>query len=205
MKLKTVLLICLMSIGARAAVDDFSNHLLTASNVKLNMNSRWSSLLKAAELADKEQLEEVKKFTSDKEWYMRNAALVALNKVNRDAAIGEGRKLLTDKSLVVRSAAVEIVSQRMNLENKKALVEEIDKAYNFNKKSSLWIRLQIMEKVAEVAGSSDREFFVKGLFDADTKIASLSAHTLGKITGKVVEPKKFVENWKNIVKDNKWM
>lgn len=203
---KILVLACLLAGSAVfAATDDFENHLLTASNQKLNMNSRWSSLLAAAELADHDQLDEIKKFSSDKEWYMRNAALVALNKVNRDAAIIEARKLLSDKSLVVRSAAVEVVAQRMNLENKKALIEEIDKAYNFHKKSSLWIRLQILEKVAEVAGSSEREIFVKTLFDSDPKIATLSAATLEKITGKKLEGKKFVESWKSYVADKKWM
>lgn len=202
---KIILVICLLAGTAHAATDDFANHLLTASNTKLNMNSRWSSLLKAAELADREQLDEVKKFSSDKEWYMRNASLVALNKVNRDAAIEEARKLLSDKSLVVRSAAVEIVAQKMNTENKKALIEEIDKAYNFHKKSSLWIRLQILEKVAEVAISTDREIFVKNLFDSDQKIAGLSAATLEKITGRKLEGKKLVESWRVHVKENNWM
>lgn len=205
MKKLVLAAIGLWSLNSFCAVEDFANHLLTASNTKLNMNSRWSSLVKAAEFADKQQLEEIKKFSADKDWYMRNAAIVALNKVNRDAAIAEARKLLTDKSLVVRSAAVEIVAQRMNLENKKALTEEVDKGYNFNKKSSLWIRMQILQKISEVAVSSDREIFVKNLFDNDPKISDLCAHTLEKITGKVLEPKRFVENWKAVVKENKWM
>ncbi len=197
--------VILLGTHAWAMTDDFANHLLTASNTKLNMNSRWSSLLKAAEVADREQIEEIKRFSADKEWYMRNATLVALNKVNRDAAIAEGLKLLSDKSLVVRSAAVEVVAQKMNLENKKALIDQIDKGYNFHKKSSLWIRLQILEKVAEVAGSDDREIFVKNLFDSDRQIAGLCAVTLEKITGKKIEDKKFVEGWRDYVKSSSWL
>lgn len=115
------------------------------------------------------------------------------------------KELISDKALVVRSAAVEILAQRMTDENKSILIKEMDKGYNFHKKSSLWIRPQILNKVAEVANSTDRQFFVQYLFDEDKEVSESSARALEKLTGEKLNGKRFVENWREFVKTKKWM
>jgi HEAT repeat protein len=194
----------LLATFSQASVDKFKDHIDMASNSKLNMNSRWTSLIKSADFATKDTYEDIRKFTTHKDWYMRNAALVALNKVDKEMALAEARKLVKDKALVVRSAAVEVIAKIMNEDNKRLLISELNQGYNYNKKSSLWIRRQILEKVATVANQGDRELFVKNLFDQDKKIAELSAKVLEKITGTKLESKKIVDSWRNHAKEQNW-
>lgn len=200
-----ILLVLLFSVQTFASVDEFSSYIDSASNHKLGMNLRWAALIKAAEHSSPDQLNQIQNFSSNKIWYMRNASLVALNKINPVAAVAEARKLIRDKALVVRSAAVEILAANLNEENKALLAEELNKPYNFNKKSSLWIRMQIVEKISQSAGIIDRHFFVKNLFDSDKNIARLSAKTLSKITGQQIDGSKQIEKWQLLAKQNNWL
>ena len=90
------------------SADNFKTCMETASNTKLNMNLRWMALVKSGGYAEGGQVAEIRKFIEDKEWYLRNAALVAINKVSHFEAQKDAKILLTDKALVVRSAAVEV-------------------------------------------------------------------------------------------------
>ena len=205
MKNKLAFAILLLSgLHATAAVKDFSDFIKVVKNEKMAMNVRWRALMQSTELAKGNDVDEIRSFVESKEWYLRNAALVALQKVDPARAEIEALKLLSDKALVVRSAAVEVVGQNMNEENKKILIQEVDKGYNFNKASSLWIRRQILEKVARVATDKDQIVFVKNLFDPDKKISELCAHTLERLTGKKLARKKFVDNWRKYAKQENW-
>jgi hypothetical protein len=188
-----------------AAKEGFQEHILKASNQKLSMSQRWAALLQATDLARGNQLDEVKKFSQHSEWYLRNATLVALNKVDHSAAISTAKELISDKALVVRSAAVEVLAQRMSSENKAILIKELDKNYNFHKKSSLWIRPQILGKVADVAVQGDRNLFAQHLFDTDKQVSEVCARALEKLTGEKLNNKRFVENWREFVKEKKWL
>lgn len=183
---------------------EFQDYIDMAANQNLNMNSRWTSLIRSVEYANKEHLAEVIKFTQNKEWYMRNAALIALVKADKNLAIIEAKKLIKDKALVVRSAAVEILFQNFNEEHKKILIDEMDQGYNFNKKKSLWIRRQIIEKLSLNSETGDKSFYVKYLFDDDKSVAQISAKSLERITGTQLPSKKFVESWRSHVKEKNW-
>ncbi len=203
--MRTLFLCLFFAAQAYSAVEDFSAHLSSAANSKLSMSQRWVSLIKAAKAASADELTQIKKFSESKEWFMRNAALVALNKVDKSAAMIEAKRLIYDRSLVVRSAAVEIISSNLSEENKNILSVEMSKAYNFHKTSSLWIRKQIVEKLSIAASLADRDFFVRGLFDSDKEIAKMSAKMLSKITGQPVEDTGYVEKWQAKAKQNNWL
>ena len=194
-----------ISFAAHAGTEDFQAHLDKAADKKLSMSQRWAALLQATDYARGNQIDEIKKFSQHTEWYLRNATLVALNKVDHSAAIATAKELISDKALVVRSAAVEVLAQRMSTENKAILIREIDKNYNFHKKSSLWIRPQILTKVAEVAVQDDRSLFAQHLFDKDQQVSEVCAHALEKLTGEKLGNKRFVENWREFVKTKKWL
>ncbi|MCC2679132.1 MAG: hypothetical protein K0R29_1708 [Pseudobdellovibrio sp.] len=200
----TFAVLLLAGLHATAAIENFSDYMKIVKNEKATMNVRWRALMQSTELAKDSDVDEIRSFVESKEWYLRNAALVALKKVDPARAEIEAVKLLSDKALVVRSAAVEIVAQNMNENNKKVLIQEVDKGYNFNKASSLWIRRQILEKVARVATDKDQNVFVKNLFDPDKKISELCANTLERLTGKKMARKKFVENWRQYAKQENW-
>lgn len=185
--------------------DTFAGQLAVAKNVSLPMSARWSALIKASNLADHRQIEAIKQFTKSEDWYMRNAALVALKKFGQDYAEIEAIKLLGDKALVVRSAAVDIVAEKMTLNNKILLISELAKPYNFKGKQSLWVRPQIVNHILRVAGSDDRTFFAKCLFDQDPKVSKVAAQALTKITNISFSGKDKVQKWKTLVKEKGWL
>ncbi|AGH96001.1 hypothetical protein [Pseudobdellovibrio exovorus] len=204
--MRQMIVVLLLGLYAGAAhTANFQTYINSAGNKQLNMNERWSSLVKAAEVATAGQLGQIKEFSDHSEWFMRNAALVALKKINQQEARQEARKLIKDKALVVRSAAVDILAEDLVAsDDRRLLMEELNQDYNFNKKSSLWIRQQILEKLSDTATASDRQFFAKTLFDADKNLAELSARTLAKIDGQGSETKS-LQQWQKLVKERNWL
>lgn len=183
----------------------FDELLNKVKSVQLPMSQRWQALLDSSEIANYSQIEEIKKFTEHKEWYLRNASLLALEKINLNHALEEAKKLVNDKALVVRSAAVDIIAKRYNLENRDILVSELNKPYNFIKNKSLWIRPKIFEILSAKATSDDIRFFARYLYDEDLKIVKLAVTTLEKKLDIHFDSKNQLQEWKNLVKKNGWL
>lgn len=204
------LFLVMIVVQSHAAIDltpAFKNDYEKAQNRSMSMSTRWKALLDAAQSADGEEILKIKDFAKSSDWYMRNASLVALDKAGNDLVYDQAKDLVSDKSLVVRSAAVDILSRRHNDETRKILSQELTKSYNFNQSSSLWIRPQIMKYLIEKPKKDDRDFFVKHLYDKDEKVAFYSANALEKMTqirytGK--NSKDVINQWKTHVKTEKW-
>lgn len=199
--MKLFLILLFLSLKSFSTENNFASQIRLASDKTQSMTQRWNSLVKAADLANVEQINVIKDFSKSSEWYMRNASLVALAKVNLPEAQKQAKLLMHDPALVVRSAAVDVLAMELNEENKNLLFNELSKPYNFNKKNSLWIRKQIIEKFFNVAASADKSYFIKSLFDTDKEVALLSAKALEKITGKNVGSENFLEKWKALVRE----
>ncbi len=209
-KLIFLIILCVATLEVRAAIPqkenlDFGTQITIAKNAKLAMSARWQALVKAAQVANFNQIAEIKKFSSSKEWYMRNATLVALEKINVNHAIDEAQVLLKDKALVVRSAAVDVLASRYNRENRNLLAEELSKPYNFSRKQSLWIRSKIFNVIAAKASADDRSFLTKYLFDTDEKIVRQAVASLERLTDTHFQGKNQVEEWRAYVKKSGWL
>lgn len=184
---------------------DFSSLIKAASNTSLSMTERWQSLVKAGAMAQPDQIPLVIGFTKRSEWFMRNAALVSLEAVSSDYATEQAKVLIKDKALVVRSAAVTILSKKNTLEIKQLFATELAKPYNFSGSQSLWIRPQIMKQIVKLVNEDDRQFMARYLFDADKKVAALSAQALEKISGMQFDSKNQIQQWQFYVKKNGWL
>ena len=169
------------------------------------MTERWQSLVKAGAMAQPDQIPLVIGFTKSSEWFMRNAALVSLETVNLDYATEQAKVLIKDKALVVRSAAVTILSKKNTLEIKQLFATELARPYNFSGSQSLWIRPQIMKQIVKLVNEDDRQFMARYLFDADKKVAALSAQALEKISGMQFDSKNQIQQWQIYVKKNGWL
>lgn len=207
---KSFIFVSLVSFQLWAAIPqhggvDFSSQIKIAQDGKSPMSARWKALIEAAEMANYSQIEEIKAFAKSKDWYMRNAALVALEKINVNHAMDEAQVLLKDKALVVRSAAVDILAKRFTRENRNLMAIELSKPYNFSGKQSLWIRPKIFNLIASKAAIEDRGFYAKYLFDSDEKIAQTAASTLEKITDVSFQGKNRVNDWRQYAKKSNWL
>ena len=193
-----------MALIPESQTQNFEAQLAVAQDSKKPLSMRWQALLKSSELANYEQMQKIKDFTHDSDWFMRNAALVSLQKIGLDHAIDPAKVLLKDKALVVRSAAVDILAKKLTLENRQLLAQEMDQTYNFKKSKSLWIRPKIFEIIAANASFDDRLFFIRHLFDSDEMIQKKSVQVLEKITEVKLSSDHPVKEWQNYVKKKGW-
>ena len=183
----------------------YATQMSRAKNQALPMSQRWDALIKAAEAANGLQIKEVLEFSKNKDWFMRNALLVALDKMGTDLVYDKAKVLVSDKALVVRSAAVDILARLENPEVRDLLSKELNKNYNFVGKKSLWIRAQIMKNLIKNPYQSEREYFSKLLFDQDSEISAMSTVALEKITQVHFDGEGKLPQWKKFVKDKKWL
>ncbi len=186
------------------AGESFSAQMNIAKNSSQPMGARWKALLLASDLATSDQIDEIREFTKSSEWFMRNAAMTALNQVAPDYGIDAAKKLISDKALVVRSAAIELIATKPTIENRHLLAAELSKPYNFNGRKSLWIRSKIVQHLADRATADDRTFFSRELFDRDPEIAEIAAQTLEKITNVNFTGDQQLARWKTYIKAKNW-
>lgn len=209
MKALTLLLMLLFCVNAWSYVQleneqNFSSQIARAKNQALPMAQRWDALIKSAEVADGQQIKQVLAFAKSKDWYMRNALLVALDKMGTDLVYDNAKVLVSDKALVVRSAAVDILTRLESPEVRTLLSKELNRNYNFVGKKSLWIRAQIMKNLVKKPYVAEREYFSKLLFDNDPEISNMSMQALEKISQVHFEGDKALDSWRKFVKTQKW-
>ena len=117
---------------------------------------------------------------------MRNAALLTLEKYYPQKAQAAAQTLLTDKALVVRSAAVQVLGQQLDQKNRDLFWEQMNSPQNFRRKQSLWIRGQMLSLLAEKPEGREAGLFVKALKDQDMKIQASAVSALEKLTQKTL-------------------
>ncbi len=160
-----------------------------AFDVQKPMSLRWKALMLASDLGKKSAYQDLLKASRSKEWFMRNAALVALKDQDDELSFQVAKKLIQDRALVVRSAAVEVVAQSSDAGARTLLWEELNKKYNFKNTSSLWIRSQIAEALANRPDTLEKNKFMALLSDKDSKVHPAAVVALEKMTGKVLGSK----------------
>ena len=187
--------------------ESFDAQYKIASTTTLPMAARWKALLSAAELANATQIQKVLAFSKDKEWYMRNATLVALDKIESDLVYDKARELINDKALVVRSAAVDVLGRLKDPSIRRVLSKEMMQKYNFNGKTSLWIRPQIMKYLVQNPTEEDKAYFAQFLYDSDKAVTAYSIQALEKLTQVRFSGKnsaEVIDQWRQFARKNKW-
>ncbi len=148
---------------AEKKADELFPALVTLSqSEKKAMPVRWKALTLAAYLKKEKYLPELEKALKSKEWFMRNAGLVAIYSFDKKRAQSVAKDLIKDKALVVRSAAIEVLGNQPELapETRDLFWEEMSASYNFRQKQGLWVREQILEKLAANPEKKEMPLFV---------------------------------------------
>ena len=117
------------------------------------------------------------------EWFMRNAALIALQTDDRTRAVQMSARLLTDSALVVRTQAVRNLLQLEARESEGLLWQQIFAARNFHGKESLWVRSHLAEALAHFASPGRVKSFQRLLMDRDERLHKWAVLGLENATG----------------------
>lgn len=183
----------------------YKSFITLAFSDKQSMNVRWKALMGAAEALKEKATPDLLKAGEHSQWFMRNAALVALSEVNPVQAEKLAQKLIKDKALVVRSAAVGVLEKNPSPEVRDLLWAELNQDYNFKGAHSLWIRHQIVDALAKKPKDHETRIFAKLLTDSDTRVQVPAVRGLERLTGvklgkEQIKQTELVGLWKDYVK-----
>ena len=148
------------------------------------MEVRWRAVTAIGRVGGKDSRPELEKALGSHEWFMRNAGLIAMSNVDRDRAVVWARKLMSDKALMVRVAAVDALTALQDKASSELLWQKLYSAENFKGKQSLFIRRRIVESLAslETAGAESR--FMRLLEDGDSTLHQPAMAGLERVTAK---------------------
>jgi hypothetical protein len=146
------------------------------------LSIRWKALVLAAKIGGSSMSAEVRESSRSSEWYMRSASLTAAAQISVTEALSLARKLVNDKALVVRSAAVDILGESEVLKDREILWKVIEDTKNKRKGQSLWIRTQALNWLIKQPSRKDIPNFIRILKEDDSEMNLLSVMGLEKIS-----------------------
>jgi HEAT repeat protein len=155
-----------------------------AFDPKQSLQVRWRSLIALGQMFPKTSKQDILKALKSPVWFMRNAGMIALSFGERKVAIEWAKKLLDDKALVVRTAAVGVLKQVGAVEAESLLWKKLSAKENFKNGQSLWIRKHIVETLAQFARSGQEARFARLLRDEDERLHQPAMRALELMTGK---------------------
>lgn len=161
-------------------------HRLLASaafDVRNGLQLRWRALTTMGRLGVEEFRAEIERALSSREWFMRNAGLIAIQNSDRDLALRWSTRLLSDPALVVRTQAVRNLIQIDGREAEGKLWEQVFSRSNFRGQESLWVRGHIAEALAHFASKGRVKNFQRLLLDPDRRLHKWAIMGLENSTG----------------------
>lgn len=169
---------------------------------KTSMKLRWKALMAAAQIRKEKSTGDLIRASKDSQWFMRSAAMTALAEYNPGESERIAKNLLKDKALVVRSAAVDVLSRSFSPEVRDLFWEELHQKYNFKNKHSLWIRPQMLSALAKKPLDQETAMFSGMLKEPELKMQLLAVQGLEKLTGMKLgdpntPPAQLVQLWRH--------
>lgn len=154
-----------------------------AFDTKNSLQMRWRALTTMGRLDVSAFRKELDRALISKEWFMRNAALIALQTDDRSRAVGWSARLLEDPALVVRTQAVRNLIQLDARETEPLLWKEIFSVKNYSGKQSLWVRGFIAEALAKFTAQGRSKGFERLLIEPDERLHKWAVIGLESTTG----------------------
>lgn len=160
----------------------------TAKDTNAGLQARWRALTTMGRLDAPAFRAEIENALQSREWFLRNAGLLAVQSDDRDRAVGWSVKLLKDPALMVRTQAVRNLMQLEAREFEPLLWKELNEKRNFNRNESLWIRSHIAEALVRLAptGPLRVRSFERLLLDSDERLHPWAIKGLERTTGKKI-------------------
>ncbi|MFN9068173.1 MAG: HEAT repeat domain-containing protein, partial [Bdellovibrionales bacterium] len=155
----------------------------TAFSETAEMKSRWRSVVEISKSQHPQREKDLMRGLKNSAWFMRNVSLLALHSINPNKGREEAIRLLEDPSLVVRSAAVEVLASSADSHSqvRQKLWSQLKNKKNKVQGSSLWIRSQLMQVLAQKPLPSERSLFLAFTEDSDSEVRSLARTSVSKL------------------------
>lgn len=148
----------------------YDNLMAIAKENRMGFSKRWKSIIAAAELRKEKSIDDLFLLSLSNEWFVKNAVLVSLKEIKHPKKIEIVKRLLKDKSLVVRSAAVDQILHDGLDGHRDLLWEELFQERNKKKNQSLWIRKQIISALSQRPRLIEKSLFLKLLNEDENEI-----------------------------------
>ncbi len=163
-----------------------------------NYDIRWRAVISMAWLGGAESIVDLERALDNEEWYMRDAGLKGLEKINQTKAVIWAKKLLSDPALIVRSAAVQVIHDLHDKTAESILWEKLNAPENFRGEQSLFIRRQILSALVDLASKGTQDKFAKLLNDKDKSLHLVAVEGLERAAGerKDENPRRSLELWR---------
>ena len=169
---------------AKTQPQSFYNQLMQmAFSDEPSLQNRWKALNLAAAMEPTQATTELERALAQKEWFMRSAALVAYKNTQPEQVETVATRMIGDKALVVRSTAVGILPDAPTPQMRDRLWAELQQDYNFHKGQSLWVRSEIVEKLALHPENHEKSRWIACLHDEDVKVQTAAIEGLERLTG----------------------
>lgn len=147
------------------------------------VEQRWKALSTLAMISGRECEPELEQALQHSDWFMRDAGLKSLEKVNPTKAKKWAKRLLNDPSLVVRSSAVKVIENLNDMSAKTILWEKLNSAQNYRGSQSLWVRHHIVGALSKFADKGEEVKFIQILNDRDQRLHKPATEALRRLTG----------------------
>jgi len=110
--------------------------------------------------------------------------LIAMEILDPKEGVRRAGLLLNDPSLIVRTAAVNMIKKHKAGQYKFHLLQKLNAPDSFHNNRSLWIRHHIVSALADFCEPGEEKMFISFLQDPDERLQSAAITALEKITGK---------------------
>lgn len=151
-----------------------------AFNKKADLQIRWRALVLATRLLGGEMRTDIHTASKSSDWFMRSAAMMAASEISTEEAALLARRMIKDKALVVRSAAVDILGSTGEDSDRELLWHIIKDPINLRKGQSLWIRSQALQLLAKSPQKKEISQYVELLRESDLELQAIAIHALEK-------------------------
>lgn len=151
-----------------------------AFNGDSELQVRWRALILAARLLGAKVKVDIDLASRSQEWFMRSAAMMAASEISNEEGALLARKLVHDKALVVRSAAVDILGATGELTDRSLLWKIIRDPINVRKGQSLWIRSQALQLLAKSPLKKEVPHYILLLKENDIELQAIAIQALEK-------------------------
>lgn len=172
-----------------------------AFDEKIPMRTRWKSFMLYTQLAGVKSLPIINQASDHRDWFMRSAALTALEGINKSMARRRAfDKLNKDPALMVRAKALDILQNQFGEDVIELFWKKLHSADSFHNNKGLWIRKNLAVSLMKNPRKRDIQRWIQLLHGQDEELQQVAALALSKINNHSSPDKnanKDVGFWKN--------